>query len=1215
MTNLKNLTATIAAVAVVALGAFAYAQDDLDDLLKDLEEGFASGGTAAEVAEPVAEAEEEVAPAAEESPVAEAEAEAIPADEEAVVPEADAEEPVVEAEEEVAPEAEETVEPEVEAEEEPAPEAEETVEPEVEAEEEPAPEAEETVAPEADAEEPVAEAEEEVAPETEEEPVAETEEEVAPEAVAEEPAEAPVAEEPAPANKESADVAIDQVDAALEMLRDLAAEVEATESTAEETVTTEAEATTEEEVDAEEAPDTAESAPAAATPAAQEPAPAPAAEPQMATPPSHPDAELLASIRATEKLRREAYDIQAMREIGEARAAMKNKEYTEAARHYGIAAKLLNDRPASKKLRRECDQGIAEGLYRAAMEEDQTGRRDRAIKLMEKAIDMRHPKARKQMEEWLSGDDPNANKTNYSQISHRKNDADFKTQREANRKHLRRARQLLSVREIDKALDECELVLLNDPYNQEALRLRRAIISKRALILGQEFQVAREGMIAEVDRAWRPVYAPNASKLESMSSTTVKNALGDDPERSQEQAIINRMKEMRLPEINFKPPASLSDAIDTFIQMSKDYDRPDLPLEKRGFDIMLKPPEALSMASGGEESEDSDDFSATDNDEEEAGPAVKGVPPIPNILARDISFYEALRLVCESVNYKFKVKGQMIMIMHKDQSVDEMIVRSYPVVSAFMDRMESASSDVEEAQASGFGATLSNKRKRTEEDMESQEARFKQFFTLLGVKWPEGSSIVYIKTIGKLRVKNTYDNLADLEKALTEMNADPRLVEIEARFVEVEQEDLNSLGFEWILNSNYALNTGKLGRWAGVKNGTYDSSGNWVRAGGSSTTTSSAAGGAAGSSTTGGGSTTTGGGSSSASTTISGTPTTRSNVGVNAFGGTSDYQNGNRYLSTTGNHVSGSGNSNNDQFMRVNAFLGSADLSMILHMLSQRSDTDLLSAPKILTKPGEEAVIKVVTEFIYPTDYDVQLQSSSSSSSSSSGSQSAILAVVEPQSFTMREVGVILTCTPALTDDGNLVDLTLSAQVVDEPVWKNYGMRIPYSGNASSLTSFEGIGDIFTSLAELIDTVGGSMSSTVKESIINQATESAMGAMGSLSNSGSDSLTYYEAPMEQPFFHVRSIDSKVSVFPGATIVMGGLITESRSAMDDKIPFLGDLPFIGRLFRSHAEKTRKRNLLIFVTTRLVDVYGREIEMGGSAADDTDEVKSAPTATEG
>ena len=73
--------------------------------------------------------------------------------------------------------------------------------------------------------------------------------------------------------------------------------------------------------------------------------------------------------------------------------------------------------------------------------------------------------------------------------------------------------------------------------------------------------------------------------------------------------------------------------------------------------------------------------------------------------------------------------------------------------------------------------------------------------------------------------------------------------------------------------------------------------------------------------------------------------------------------------------------------------------------------------------------------------------------------------------------------------------------------------------------------------------------------------------------------------------------------------MGGLITEDRKAMDDKIPFLGDLPIIGRFFRSHSECTNKRNLLIFVTTRLVDVRGREVSMSALEQKDT-EVKAAP-----
>ena len=126
-----------------------------------------------------------------------------------------------------------------------------------------------------------------------------------------------------------------------------------------------------------------------------------------------------------------------------------------------------------------------------------------------------------------------------------------------------------------------------------------------------------------------------------------------------------------------------------------------------------------------------------------------------------------------------------------------------------------------------------------------------------------------------------------------------------------------------------------------------------------------------------------------------------------------------------------------------------------------------------------------------------------------------------------------------------------------------------------------------------------------------QVVNSAMDSAANVSSSSSSTMTWYDAPMEQPFFHVRSIDSKVSITPGSTVVMGGLITEARKAMDDKVPFLGDLPYIGRLFRSHAEQTIKRNLLIFVTGRLITPSGRELKMNAEPVPDA-EVKAAPSA---
>ena len=920
------------------------------------------------------------------------------------------------------------------------------------------------------------------------------------------------------------------------------------------------------------------------------------------------DAELLANIKATEELRRKAFDEQAKREILEARKAMEETEYGEAARHYGIAIKLLNDRPASRDLRRECEQGVAEGLYRAAMQEDRTGRRDRAIKLMEKAVDMRHPKARKQLEFWLADQKRGEEKLDVSAITHRHNDEDYKEQRKADMKLLKRARHLMAVRDLDGALEQCEIVLAAEPYNQEAIRLRKQIVKKQQYIVDQERMVSRDGMIAEVGKKWRPVYAPNAKKLGEVVTSTQKKPLGDDPERSVEQDIIRRMKEMRLPTISFKPPATIIDAVEFFRGASKDYDNPEIQLEKRGFNMVLKTPDVLTSTSNSAASEDDDSFSATAEDEAESQ-GQSGVPVIPMITASDVSFYEALKLVCDSVNYKFKVQGKIIVVMQKDMTTDEMVTRSYPVLGSFIERMGGATSDLKEMKQAGFGGGAG----KSDEGEENQEKDWKAFFEMMGVQWPEGSTIMYIKTIGKLRVKNTYENLAELEKALTELNVDQKLIEIEARFVEVKQEDLNSLGFEWILNSDYTFQSTAL-RALGFENADYAGRWNTEQQLVNYTTTTK---------TDDGQTTTTVTPNYKTVRTYNGSKNSTykmdsngGQVGLNAFGGTdATYGNGNRYLSTTGNHISGEGASTNDQFMRLNAFLGSADLSMILHMLSQRSDTDLLSAPKVLTKPGEEAVIKVVTEYIYPTDYDVQLQSSGSSSSSSSsssgGGSSMILAVVEPQSFTMREVGVILDVTPTLTDDGNLIDLKLNTQVVDEPTWKNYGMKVPFSGNTSS-GAMADIGSIFTGMSTALKDIGATLSEDVKTLMSEQIVNAGISAADKAASSASGTIEYYDAPMEQPWFHVRSIDSSVSISPGSTIVMGGLITEERKAMDDKVPFLGDIPLIGRLFRSHSEWTNKRNLLIFVTTRLVDVRGREVTMTTPEETDKAEVKKAPDA---
>ena len=82
-------------------------------------------------------------------------------------------------------------------------------------------------------------------------------------------------------------------------------------------------------------------------------------------------------------------------------------------------------------------------------------------------------------------------------------------------------------------------------------------------------------------------------------------------------------------------------------------------------------------------------------------------------------------------------------------------------------------------------------------------------------------------------------------------------------------------------------------------------------------------------------------------------------------------------------------------------------------------------------------------------------------------------------------------------------------------------------------------------------------------------------------------------PTVLPRFRVRQVVSTVNVWDGQTVVLGGMISESTSSIKDKVPILGDLPLVGRLFRSESKSTKKKNLLIFVTPTLIDPAGNRL----------------------
>jgi len=75
-----------------------------------------------------------------------------------------------------------------------------------------------------------------------------------------------------------------------------------------------------------------------------------------------------------------------------------------------------------------------------------------------------------------------------------------------------------------------------------------------------------------------------------------------------------------------------------------------------------------------------------------------------------------------------------------------------------------------------------------------------------------------------------------------------------------------------------------------------------------------------------------------------------------------------------------------------------------------------------------------------------------------------------------------------------------------------------------------------------------------------------------------------------PRSRVRQVVTSCTVWDGQTVVLGGLITENVQRQKDKIPVLGDLPAVGRLFRSEQNITQRKNLIVFVTPTIIDPSG-------------------------
>uniref|UniRef100_UPI00404B5236 type II secretion system protein GspD n=1 Tax=Cephaloticoccus sp. TaxID=1985742 RepID=UPI00404B5236 len=218
----------------------------------------------------------------------------------------------------------------------------------------------------------------------------------------------------------------------------------------------------------------------------------------------------------------------------------------------------------------------------------------------------------------------------------------------------------------------------------------------------------------------------------------------------------------------------------------------------------------------------------------------------------------------------------------------------------------------------------------------------------------------------------------------------------------------------------------------------------------------------------------------------------------------------------------------------ITGVIGEFDVNAVVRALSQKQGTDLLSAPKVTVLSGNPATITVAQELRYPQSFGQTQSQVGTGSASGGGSAGVAITAGTPQEFTTRNVGVELKVTPTVEEDDYSISLDLNPRV----------------------TEFDGFVEY-----------GGP----------------------SVAISGSTTVNV-PSGFYQPIFSVRDISTKVTIWDGATLIMGGLTREEVKKVNDKVPVIGDIPLLGKLFRSKGESAQKRNLLIFVTANLLSPGG-------------------------
>ena len=653
-------------------------------------------------------------------------------------------------------------------------------------------------------------------------------------------------------------------------------------------------------------------------------------------------------------------------------------------------------------------------------------------------------------------------------------------------KLLRDANRLSQSGRYELAMKQYDAVLLIDPYNTAARKGMDEIHQSTTPYANEAYNETRSRMLWQVEKTWERPPRKNKPGRSTESVGRQEDLRGTDQ-------IVAKLNSIIIPKIDLND-SPISEAIEYLKQKSVEQDP-----SKKGVNIFFKPSDQNASVA-----------SATQS-------AVVGAPAQPPIIGtttvattvvvatsepkvtlalNHVPLFVALDYLSKLANMKLKIDPYAVSIVPLSEPTDILVQREYKVPPTFIPSKPLNSGIAGLPQAGPAADT--NNLSRVAPRQNAQE-----YLTSLGIDFPTGASANYLPAGSKLVVRNTRDNIDQID-ALVEaaMSGSPSQVEITTKFVEIQQNNLQELGFDWLLGP-FSIGGGVYGSGGGAP-----------------------------------------------SNTLAGYPFTPAGMNpVGALRSGSSAISGNSINSLIAGQVLGAA----PGIFSIAGIFNDPQFQLVIRALNQKKGIDLMAAPKVTTKSGQKATVKITQEFIYPTSFTPPTIPTSTVPTgilligSSQAPSPPTVTPSFPGGWKTQNLGVTLEAKPTIASDGFTIDLELHPQVVDFDGFINYGSPINAVGQQRRT-----------------DTLGLALypfAETLTENTINQ-----------------------------PVFSVRDVTTVVTVTDGQTVALGGLIREDVQKVQDKIPFLGDIPLAGRLFRSDSDQKLKKNLVIFVTPIILDAEG-------------------------